>query len=68
MGASAVVVLEPLGKDALEVVAVPDQDPVQTLAPSRTDLPLHVGIGVGRQLQTISTIRGGFESSIHSIR
>jgi len=61
-------VLEPLGKDALEVVAVPDQDPVQTLAPSRTDLPLHVGIGVSLRLQVVPRVRGDFASSIPSTR
>src|SRR6266567_802803 len=45
---SLVVVFEPLGKNALEMAAVEDQDPVQAFAPSRTDLPLDVGIGLGR--------------------
>ena len=40
--------LEPLGKNALEMATVEDQDPVQALAPGRTNLALDVGIGLGR--------------------
>lgn len=49
MGTGRVVVLEPLGKNALEVATVEDQNPVSALAPSRTNLPLEVGIGLGRR-------------------
>jgi hypothetical protein len=42
-------VLEPLVKDALEMATVEDQDPVQALAPGRTNVPLDVGISLGRR-------------------
>jgi hypothetical protein len=48
VGTSRVVVFEPVGEDALEMTPVKDQNPVQALAPSRADLPLHVRIGLGR--------------------
>ena len=48
MRASHVVVIEPVGEDALEMAPVKDQNPVEALATSRADLPLHVGIGFGR--------------------
>src|SRR5216683_7050041 len=47
VGTGRVVVLEPLLQNALEMATVQDQNPVQALAPSRTNLPLHVGIGLG---------------------
>ena len=49
VGTRPVVVLEPLGQDALEVAPVEDQYPVQALTPSRTDLPLHVSVCLGRR-------------------
>jgi hypothetical protein len=45
----AFVVVEPLSQDALKVPTVEDQDPVQALAPGRTNVPLDVGIGNGRR-------------------
>jgi hypothetical protein len=48
MGPSRVVVLEPGREHTLEMGAVEDQDPVQALAPSRSNLPLDVRIGLGR--------------------
>src|SRR6266849_7381809 len=44
---SSVVVFQPRGQNAPEVALVEDQDPVPALAPSRTDLPLHVRIRLG---------------------
>lgn len=55
LGTGPVVVLGPLGEDALEMAPVEDQHPVQALAPSRTDLPLHVGVALGAAIGVLST-------------
>ncbi len=44
MGPSRVVVLEPHSQDALKVLPIEDQKPVETLAPGRANLALHVCI------------------------
>jgi len=49
MGTRRVVVLEPLAKNVLEMATVEDQYPVQAVVPSRTNLPLHVRIRLGRR-------------------
>ena len=67
----AVVVVVPGEEDPAEVAGVQlGSESVGEVRPVLEGLKLRFAerIGVGRQLQTISTIRGGFESSIHSIR
>jgi hypothetical protein len=44
MGAVPVVMVDIDAKDALELVAVDDQDPVEGLAPDRADEALGVGV------------------------
>ena len=46
MRPSGVVVLDPFDHHPLEVSTPEDQDPIQALSTTRTDLSLHVGIGL----------------------